>query len=133
MGEVSVEGGESLSSEERCVGMRCIRCQWLWWCGGVRGRIGRVGVGERKGEVDVCGVSWSRSDVAQDFTGLLEEGTTAMTARSWDESVLEAEIAARCRAGIARQRKNAEGRDVRRDHEIDRKKDERASRTQTFA
>ena len=74
----------------------------------------------------------------------------ATTARSWDESVLQAEIAARCHAGIARQRKNAEDRDVRRDHEIgrcaedsildiiensctDRKKDERASRTQTFA
>ena len=31
-------------------------------------------MGERKGEVDVCGVSWSRSNVAQDFTELFGGG-----------------------------------------------------------
>ena len=29
---------------------------------------------ERKGEVNVCGVSWSRSDVAQDFAELFGGG-----------------------------------------------------------
>ena len=40
----------------------------------VRGSSGENWEGERKGEVDVYGVSWSSSDVAQDFAELFGGG-----------------------------------------------------------